>query len=1001
MKLNFPGLFCGVILLLWLLPTSSIAQPGASVQLDKPKKFENRTLASEKSTEGKFNPVKKANQNLNTRYNFVFNSERILNEVLTGARFQFRDDFSKLLPFYNYTLDNTADQAQDLDSVLMKCNDAILLHDLRNDWVDDLYLMMGKAYFFKKNFDSAAIAFQYVNFAFQPRNKDEIGYNKAIGSNANTTGNVYTISTKEKGDIVSTTLGHPPARNESILWLARTKIEQKSYNDAWSIIATLNQDVNFPSRLKNDLNELKAYWYYQQNILDSSSFYLSRALDNATNIQEKSRWEYLVAQMLETSHKNDEAYKFYDKSITHTTDPVMEAYARINQIRLITGEDEQKRIAMNIAELMKMAKKDKYEEYRHIIYYAAAQMELKRNQPAQAIEYLKLSAKYNLTDPAFKAKSWLLLADLAYESRMYPLADFGYDSLDISDPSIPDPETTQNRKYLAGEVVGHMENIRIEDSLIRLAAMPEQERNSYVKALVKKLRKEKGLKEEENAAVTSTVDTRIAGVDDNQQVPDLFAGNTNKGEWYFYNSSLRAQGLRQFKVTWGNRPNVDNWRRAKGMNVQQPEGAGTLPDVDASQGNAAAANNKAQPNDLTVEALSQNIPLTPEMLKASNDTIAYSMYALGKLFREKIGDCESLIKYGEELLNRYPTSPYTEETLFGLYYCQEKAGNKEKAAFYKDYMAKHFNQSRFLRMINEPAVVEKESKQLQVAATTKYEEIYNSFIEGDFNKALAEKKKADSLYGENYWSPQLLYIESIYYVKTKQDSLAIGTLKNLMALYHESPMSAKAATMIEVLQKRAEIEDYLTKLNVERAKEDSVAVIEETVKVKPKEKVETTGTRPAEVKAPVNKGITRQADTTSFKAPVMEKKELGYTFRPADKHMVILLLDKVDIVYVNEARNALNRFNKEKYYSTPLDVTNVNLDENRKMVTISSFTNVVDAQDYMEKIKAGASSELFPWMPKDKFSFFVITAENLELLKNKKNLEEYLKLYKQSYSSKK
>ena len=101
------------------------------------------------------------------------------------------------------------------------------------------------------------------------------------------------------------------------------------------------------------------------------------------------------------------------------------------------------------------------------------------------------------------------------------------------------------------------------------------------------------------------------------------------------------------------------------------------------------------------------------------------------------------------------------------------------------------------------------------------------------------------------------------------------------------------------------------------------------------------------------------------------------------------------------ARNALNRFNKEKYYSTPLDVTNVNLDENRKMVTISSFTNVVDAQDYMEKIKAGASSELFPWMPKDKFSFFVITAENLELLKNKKDLDEYLKLYKQTYSSKK
>ena len=997
-KLNFPGLFGWVILLLWLLPGAAAAQPGASVQLDKPKKFENRVLASEKSTEGKFNPVKRANQNLNARYNFVFNSERILNEVLSGARQQFKDEFSELLPFYNYSLDNTADRSQDLDSVLMKCNDAILLHDLRNDWVDDLYLMMGKAYFFKKNFDSAAIAFQYVNFAFQPRNKDEIGYNKAIGSNANTTGNVYTISTKEKSDIVSRSLGHPPARNESILWLARTMIEQKSYNDAWSIIATLDRDANFPSRLDNDLDELKAYWFYQQDMYDSSSFYLSRALSNATDVQEKSRWEYLVAQMLENTHNPDKAYEFYEKAINHTTDPVLEAYARINQIRLITGADEEKRIAMNIDALMKMAKKEKYEEYRHIIYYATAQMELKRGQTAQAIEYLKLSAKYNKDDPSFRTKTWLLLADLAYEKRIYPLANFGYDSLDISDPSIPDPELTQERKKLSAEVVGHMENIRVEDSLIRLAAMPEQERNAYVKSMVKKLRKEKGLKEEESALGATTVDTRIAGLDDTQSAPDLFAGNNGKGEWYFYNSSLRAQGFRQFKVTWGNRPNVDNWRRAKGMNVQQPAGAGTLPTIE-TPGGAAAANSKAQPNELTVEALKENIPLTPEKLKASNDTIAFSFHELGRLFREKIGDCESLIKNNEELLNRYPASPYTEEALFGLYYCQEKAGNREKAAFYRDYMAKNFNQSRFLRMINDPKSVEKETTQLQTAATQKYEEIYNSFIEGDFQKALADKKKADSLFGENYWSPQLLYIESVYYVKTRQDSLAIETLKNLMALYHESPMSTKAATMIEVLQKRSEIEAYLTNLDVNRVKEDSIAVIEETVKVKPKEQVEKTGTRPAEVKAPVNKGITRQADTASFKVPVMEKKVEGYTFRPADQHMVILLLNKVDIVYVNEARNALNRFNKEKYYNIPLEVANVVLDDNRKMVTISSFANVVEASDYMERVKTSASTDLFPWMPKDKISFFIITSPNLELLKNKKDMDEYLKLFKQNYSS--
>jgi len=983
-----------------MLPATAFAQPGASVQLDKPKKFEKRTLASEKSTEGKFGIVKRANSDLNTRYNFVFNSERILNQVMANAKASFQDNYAHLLPFFNYSLDGTADQATDIDSVLMKCNDAILLHDLRNDWVGDLYLMMGKSYFYKKNFDSAMIAFQYVNYAFQPRTKDEIGYIKYIGSNLNPTGNVYTISTKEKGNVITKPFIHTPARNESLLWLVRTLIEQDDYSDAWGIIATLDEDVNFPSRLDLDLYELKAYWYYSQRLYDSASHFLIKALPNAKGKLEQSRWEYLIAQLLENVNKTAEADEYYGKVIGHTTDPIMEAYARINQIRIISGGDEEKRIAMNIAELMKMSKRDKYQDYRHIIYYAAAQMELKRNQPEKAIEYLKESAKYSAIDPVFRTATWLLLGDLAFENRLYWLADMGYDSLDISDPNIPDPEQTLERKTLSTDVVLYMETIRIQDSLIHIAGMPEAERNAYVKSLVRKLRKEQGLKEDEQAmaaGASTTVDTRMPGVD--APAIDIFAGNTAKGEWYFYNSSLRAQGYRQFKVNWGNRPNVDNWRRVSGMNLptspidQNPQ---------AVTDSAGLANDLAHPKEYTTEALTANLPLTPEQLKVSNDTIVFAYHMLGQIFREKIGDCESLLKNNEEMLNRYPNSIYTEEAVFGLYYCNQKAGNTAKAKIYKDYLEQHYNKGHYLRMINEPKEVEKETALINAQATKTYEAIYNSFIEGDFNKAIAEKKKADSIYGNHYWTPQLLYIESVYYVKQKDDSLAIVTLKNLMALYPDAPISAKAATMIEVLQRRAEIEEYLTNLDVKRATEDSVVEIEDVVKVKPKEQVENKATRAPVVTAPPKKdGLPTRADTSTFKAPPpVEKKAAGYVFTPTDQHMVVLLLNKVDIVYVNEARNALNRYNKEKFYNTPLEVTNVVLDDNRKMVTIANFANVIDASDYMEKVKTSASTDLFPWMPKDKFSFFIITAANLELLKTKKDVDEYLKLYKQSYSAK-
>lgn len=999
------------IVFFFIIPVLSQAQPGATVtNLEKPKKYENRILLSEKTGEGKIKPVKKASQNLNTRYNFFFNAERLLNDILANARSQHKDNFIDLLPFYNYSLDATASQKMNLDSIVMRCNDAILLHDLRNDWVDDLYLMMGKAYFFRKDFDSAAIAFQYVNFAFQPRTKAEMGYNKVIGSNSNEKGNVYTISTKESGNPLNKAVGHTPARNESLIWLLRTMIETGRYNEADGLIATFRQDVNFPGRLKPELNELQAYLFYEKDLFDSSAYYLASCLGNAANPQERSRWEFLLAQMHENINDPKGADVWYEKAIGHTTDPILEAYARINQIRLLSGEDEQKRINNSIAELMKMVKKDKYEDYKHIIYYAAARMELLRDSVDRAIKYLGQSGQNSSNDPQFRNVAYLTLADLAYDKGRYQVAAAGYDSLTLSDPEIKDPVRIKERQTTLGQMMVHYETIRVEDSLLRIAAMPAAERNLYIKNLVRKLRKEQGLKEEAaNAADQPPAGTSSVLKNSQQDVPaDLFATNSSgsgsgsgngKNDWYFYNTSMKSQGFRQFKTTWGNRPNVDNWRRIKAVSQLA---VGATPDPGLGPKDIAAGpagNAKATPAELTADALQANVPLTPELVKASNDSIAAAYIGLARILREKIGDCENLIKNNEALLNRYPQTLFAEEALFGLYYCYNKAGNTEKAKFYKDYMSRNMSQSRYLRMINDPTQVEKEKTQLQVAATATYTDVYNKYIEGDFANAIAIKKKADSVYGENYWTPQLLYIESIYQVRERNDSTAIATLTKLQALYPGTPMAAKAANMISVLKRRTEIESYLTNLDVERAKEEKVVFNDDPVVQKKKEQVVRETVKPSEVKTE-KKQITAQVDSTRFKAPAMESKASGYVFNPKDQHAVVLLLNKVDVVYVNEARNAVSRYNREKYAGRNFETSSFVVDNDRKFITVASFADITEAMDYVEKARNSAGSEIFPWMPKEKYSFFLISTANLELLKTRKDINEYLQLLKQNIPSK-
>lgn len=153
---------------------------GFKIQLPKPEEYEDRVLRSEKTKEGKLKMPGKLVQNNVTYYNFTYNASRKLNEVIQKAKMVHRDDYASLLPFYNYSISVTRKDSLELDSVIQKATAGIALHDLRNEWTDNLYLLWGIAYHLQEKFDSAHLLFQFINYYYAPREKD--GYFKTIGS---------------------------------------------------------------------------------------------------------------------------------------------------------------------------------------------------------------------------------------------------------------------------------------------------------------------------------------------------------------------------------------------------------------------------------------------------------------------------------------------------------------------------------------------------------------------------------------------------------------------------------------------------------------------------------------------------------------------------------------------------------------------------------------------------------------------------------------------------
>ncbi|MFZ4058939.1 MAG: tetratricopeptide repeat protein, partial [Ferruginibacter sp.] len=898
-----------------------------------------------------------------------------------------------------------------LDSVIFKSTAGILLHDLRNDWIDNMYLLMGKAYFLRKDFDSAAATFQFINYNLFPRKKNEDD-SRIIGTNDDANRSIVSIANKEKQNILQKLTAQPPSRNDALIWMSRTLIEQNELGEAASLINILQHDPNLPNRLKNDLNEVNAYWFYKQESYDSAAVYLEKALSNADTKQDKARSEFLLGQLYSMSRQFDKATTFYEKSSKHTVDPILDIYARLNNATMMKSSTE-KEMNNSIDNLLKMARKDKFEIYKDLIYFSAGEIALQKPDTNTAVILYNKSVKFNIDNVVYKNKSLLKLADIAYQRRQYKLAYACYDSLQSGDTTIEAQlSEIQSRRNALSKVVQHLSVIEKQDSLQKVAALPIGERESFVKKLAKKYRKEKGLKEEDNNAGGDM----IAFNNNKEQSADLFSNNT-KGEWYFYNASLRSKGLTEFKRKWGTRTNADNWRRknasgdntgaqpknnapqmAPDMGVGSPDdpiSANPTPDEKKPQpktkeGAAPVEEKNQQPEDFSYEGLMSNLPLTPEKITASNELIAVNLFELAKVYHYDLNDYNEAIDTYESSLKRFPDSLYNGDLYFGLSACYAKIGDMAKSNFYKNLLTKQFPTSKSAIQLNNPTALKPGNN--NDAGTKKYESIYNLFIEGKFDEAFSEKKKADSIYGNNYWSPQLLYIEAVYHIRQKDDSVATNVLKNIVSLHPQSKLVKRAENLIEVLKRRKEIETYLQQLEVTRAKDDEVIITREPAVQKAI--VTPVATNKDSVKTAPVAVQTPKADTVvKVKPPVVSGP---FTFVETAPHFVLMVLDKVDGTYINESKNAFTRFCNENFRQAQLQVEKDALDQEKSLLVFSSFADAAVAMDFYTRVKRAAPEEV-SWLPASKYSFLIISAANLELLKANKNIEGYKLLLKKQY----
>ena len=145
--------------------------------------------------------------------------------------------------------------------------------------------------------------------------------------------------------------------------------------------------------------------------------------------------------------------------------------------------------------------------------------------------------------------------------------------------------------------------------------------------------------------------------------------------------------------------------------------------------------------------------------------------------------------------------------------------------------------------------------------------------------------------------------------------------------------------------------------------------------------------------------INKPATDTITNKPVQPVVS-PFNHTPDGAHFVVLVLTKVDNVFVNEAKNAFFRYSRENYINKLMTTELVNIDTDNKLLLMSPFKNANEAIAFIDRAKPVTATEIIPWLKGGRYSYLVITEKNLDLLKANKDIENYKNFINQYFPGK-
>jgi tetratricopeptide (TPR) repeat protein len=717
---------------------------------------------------------------LTARYNIFFNGNESFKAGVAKVEANHVDDYAQMLRLFEYNdpasasicradMDNAITKASKLirlksitalpeqnerDREGMGPDEALLNRKEYNDWVDDAYLLIGKANFYKQIYDEAYAVFSYC---MEQANDENI-------------------------------------RLEAAIWNARVYIEKGDFVNAGRYLNDISVTGNLPKNIREMYYTTQTDLFIKQKMYADAIAPLERAVKLARGKREKYRYTFLLAQLNQETGNDNAAVALYRKVIKMSPPYEVKFNAQINTATAIDALSND--IHSTRRTLERMMKDANNTEYHDQIYYALGNLAIKEKNIEEAIGFFRKSVAVQSSNTNQKSRSYLALAEYFYDNNDLIRAGTYYDSAAyFLNESHNDYKSVKSMSENLNAVVDQLRIIQEQDSLQRIAAMSETERTNYINNIIA------AITEAERAASTPTGSDQynLGQFYENER---RFSENIEQeGNWYFYNQTALTFGRTEFRRLYGNRVLEDNWRRSNKTTVNIAATSSGSEPAPAGNTNGSGTESGGTAPELTdnkkPEYYLRNLPLSDSLLAISNDKIANAYLRAGIAYSEKFEDPVTATEYLEMLAIRFPGNKLEAEAFYHLYQIN-KTALPTKAETYKQRLLQKYPETEYAKILSDPDYFRRQAE-LARESTVLYERAYNTYLAENFDEAVSLCEEGMVLYADDSLAPKFMLLRAYCYARIADERTYKEELNRLITAFPGTEESRRAAEIVAYL----------------------------------------------------------------------------------------------------------------------------------------------------------------------------------------------------------